>query len=124
MNGNGVSAVGGDTEDLRKHHEKLLAFVNDISSRFAALNFKAYEMAEEIRNLEMRLSGTEASRRCIEWENDQLRREIMFLRKVLLDYGDPPEALRELVAAYRSEMTERGQVPEGEKKGPDVPPAG
>lgn len=110
------AAADGDLESLRRHYEKLLAFVNDISSRFAALNFKAYEMAEEMRNLEMRLSGTVASRRCIEWENDQLRREIMFLRKVLLDYGDPPEALRELVAAYRNEMTARGQIAEGEKK--------
>ncbi len=119
-----AAAAGGDTHKLRKDYEKLLAFVNDISSRFAALNFKAYEMAEEIRNLEFRLSGTEASRRCIEWENDQLRREIMFLRKVLLDYGDPPEALRELVTSYRSEMTARGQVSESETKGRKVPPAG
>lgn len=111
-----LAGSGGDRESLRRHYEKLLAFVNDISSRFAALNFKAYEMGEEIRNLEMRLSGTEAFRRSLEWENDQLRREIMFLRKVLLDYGDPPEALRELVAAYRNEMKARGQLPESETK--------
>jgi hypothetical protein len=117
MSGDENNAAGCvDLDNLRGHKEKLLAFVNDISIRFAALNFKAYEMAEEIRNLEMRLSGTEASRRCLEWENDQLRREIMFLRKVLLDYGDPPEAIRELVSAYRNEMTARGQVPESEKK--------
>jgi hypothetical protein len=70
-----AAAAGGDMDSLTKHNEKLLAFVNDISSRFAALNFKAYEMAEDIR-----------------------------------------KALRELVAAYRSEMDARGQVPEGEKK--------
>jgi chromosome segregation ATPase len=118
MNGDKAlgAAVNDDIDSLLRHYEKLLAFVNDISSRFAALNFKAYEMREEIRNLEMRLSGTEAFRRGLEWENEQLRSEIMFLRKVLLEYGDPPESLRELVAAYRNQMTAIGEVPESEKK--------
>jgi hypothetical protein len=101
---------------LRADNEKLIAVVNEYSTRFAAINFRAYEMAEEIRNLEMRLSGTEASYRCIEWENDHLRAEVQFLRKVLLDFSDPPPAIRELVAAYREEMESRGQsTKEGDK---------
>jgi len=111
-----MSAGGPDLDGLRKHNEKLLAFVNELSTRFAAINFKAYEMAEEIRNLEMRLSGTESSFRCIGWENSQLRQEIRFLRKVLLEFVDPPEAIRELIASYRSEMEARGQVSEGGEK--------
>lgn len=99
------------TEDLRKRNEELLAMVNELSTRFAAINFKAYEMAEEIRNLEMRLSGTQASFRCLEWENRQLREEIRFLRKVLLDLADPPRAIRELVAAYRRETEAREPNP-------------
>ena len=95
---------------LRKDNEKLLAVINELSTRFAAINFKAYEMGEEIRNLEMRLSGTEASYRCIEWENGHLRAEVQFLRKVLLEFGDPPPVIRELVAAYRREMETRGQT--------------
>jgi hypothetical protein len=58
----------------------------------------------------MRLSGTEASYRCIEWENGHLRAEVQFLRKVLLEFGDPPPAIRELVTAYRREMETRGQT--------------
>lgn len=99
----GATPAGAEIDELRKHNEKLLAMVNELSARFAAINFKAYEMAEEIRNLELRLSGTEASYRCIEWENGQLRQEIRFLRKVLLEFSDPPAAIRELVAAYRRE---------------------
>jgi len=95
---------------LRKDNERLLSVVNEFSTRFAAINFRAYEMAEEIRNLEMRLSGTEASCRCIEWENSQLLQEVQFLRKVLLEFGDPPPAIRELVGAYRKEMETRGQT--------------
>jgi len=60
-------AAGLDMDALRKQNQKLLAFVNDISSRFAALNFKAYE----------------------------------------LEYVDPPEAVRGLVFAYRTEMAAR-----------------
>jgi chromosome segregation ATPase len=113
MEGNATEATSAAAEidELRKHNEKLLAMVNELSTRFAAINFKAYEMAEEIRNLEMRLSGTEASYRCIEWENSQRRQEIRFLRKVLLEIGDPPESIRKLIASYRSEMDARG--PEG-----------
>jgi len=101
-----------EMERLRKDNEKLLAVINELSTRFAAINFKAYEMAEEIRNLEMRLSGTEASYRCIEWENGHLRAEVQFLRKVLLEFGDPPPAIREFVTAYRHEMETRGKYPE------------
>ena len=105
-----------EMERLKKDNERLRAVVNELSIHFAAINFKAYEMAEEIRNLEMRLSGTEASYRCIEWENGQLSREIKFLRKVLLEFGDPPPAIRKLVEAYRREMETRGQSPkEGDK---------
>ncbi len=108
--------MSDDIDVLRKDRERLLAVVNEFSTRFAAINFRAYEMAEEIRNLEMRLSGTEASFRCIEWENSQLRQEVQFLRKVLLEFGDPPPAIRELVSAYRREMETRGQYPgEGRK---------
>ena len=110
-NGRSMSAGSADLDDLRNHNEKLLAVVNELSTRFAAINFKAYEMSEEIRNLEMRLSGTEASYRCIEWENRQLRQEIRFLRKVLLEFGDPPQEIRELVAAYRREMEAREPIP-------------
>jgi hypothetical protein len=99
-----------EMDRLREDNERLLSVVNEFSTRFAALNFKSYEMAEEIRNLEMRLSGTEASCRCIEWENGHLRDEVQFLRKVLLEFGDPPPAIRELVAAYRREMETRGQT--------------
>ena len=111
---------GEDLDSLKKANEKLLALVNELSTRFAALNFKAYEMAEEIRNLEMRLSGTQASFRCLEWEDSQLRREIRFLRKVLLEITDPPPEIRELVAAYRKEMTARRQDQEsaGDEKRP------
>lgn len=101
-----------ELERLRKDNGKLLALVNELSARFAAINFKAYEMGEAIRNLEMRLSGTQASFRCLEWENGQLRREIQFLRKVLLEFADPPREIRELVSAYRSEMAARETEPE------------
>ncbi len=104
-----------DTVALRKENEKFLAMVNELSTRFAALNFRAYEMAEEVRNLEMRLSGTQATLRCIEWENGQLRTEIRLLRKVLLEFGDPPPQLRQLVESYRHEMCSRGTLP-GEKE--------
>jgi len=107
----GATPASPEMDELRKHNEKLLAMVNELSTRFAAINFKAYEMSEEIRNLEMRLSGTEASYRCIEWENRQLRQEIRFLRKVLLEFGDPPQEIRELVAAYRREMEAREPIP-------------
>lgn len=107
----GATSASTGMEDLRKHNEKLLAVVNELSTRFAAINFKAYEMSEEIRNLEMRLSGTEASYRCIEWENSQLRQEIRFLRKALLEFVDPPREIRELVAAYRREMEAREAPP-------------
>ena len=114
LEGNNKPPMGnvssGDIDALRKDKERLLAVVNEFSTRFAAINFRAYEMAEEIRNLEMRLSGTEASFRCIEWENSQLRQEVQFLRKVLLEFGDPPPAIRELVSAYRREMETRGQT--------------
>jgi hypothetical protein len=99
-----------DKDELRKHNDKLMAVVNEFSTRFAATNFKAYEMAEEIRNLEMRLSGTQASCRCLEWENSALRQEIRFLRKVLLEFSDPPREIRELVTAYRKEIEARRHV--------------
>ena len=69
MEGSDTGATTASTEmdELRKHNEKLLAMVNELSTRFAAINFKAYEMSEEIRNLEMRLSGSEACFPCIEW---------------------------------------------------------
>lgn len=105
--GTGATPTAAEMDELRKHNEKLLAMVNELSTRFAAINFKAYEMAEEIRNLEMRLSGTQASFRCLEWENRQLSEEIRFLRKVLLELADPPQSIRELVAAYRREMDAR-----------------
>ena len=108
--------MSDDIDVYRKDKERLLSVVNEFSTRFAAINFRAYEMAEEIRNLEMRLSGTEASFRCIEWENSQLRQEIQFLRKVLLEFGDPPPAIRELIAAYRREMETRGQTSKEENK--------
>lgn len=107
----GATPASAGMDELRKHNEKLLAMVNELSARFAAVNFKSYEMAEENRNLEIRLSGTEASCRCIEWENKRLREEIRFLRKVLLEFGDPPQAIRELVAAYRREMEAREPTP-------------
>ena len=110
------NVASGDIDALRKSNERLHSVVNEFSTRFAAINFRAYEMAEEIRNLEMRLSGTEASFRCIEWENSQLRQEIQFLRKVLLEFGDPPPAIRELIAAYRREMETRGQTSKEENK--------
>lgn len=97
-------------DELRKHNDKLIAVVNEFSTRFAATNFKAYEMAEEIRNLEMRLSGTQASYRCIAWENSALRQEIQFLRKVLLEFSDPPQEIRELVTDYRKEIEARRHV--------------
>jgi hypothetical protein len=101
---------------LRGENERLISAVNEFSTRFAAINFHAYEMAGEIRNLEMRLSGTEASYRCIEWENDHLRAEVLFLRKVLLEFADPPPAIRALVVAYRREIEARAQnSKEGDK---------
>ena len=106
------TSAPSEVDELRKRKEKLLALVNELSTQFAAVHFKAYEMAEEIRNLEMRLSGTEASCRCIEWENSQLRREIRFLRKVLLEIVDPPPEIRALVAAYRREMERREPTPD------------
>ncbi len=105
-----------DTGTLRREKEKYLAVVNELSTRFAALNFKAYEMAEEIRNLEMRLSGTQATLRCIEWENDQLRTETRFLRKVLLEFSDPPTEVRQLVESYRKEMSSRETLPDKKKE--------
>jgi hypothetical protein len=104
-----------DTGVLRKENGKYLAVVNELSTRFAALNFKAYEMAEEIRNLEMRLSGTQATLRCIEWEKDQLYTEIRFLRKVLLEFSDPPPQIRQLVESYRKEMSARETLPDKKK---------
>jgi hypothetical protein len=101
---------------LRRENEKYLAVVNELSTRFAALNFKAYEMAEEIRNLEMRLSGTQATLRCIEWEKDQLYSEIRFLRKVLLEFSDPPPQIRQLVESYRNEMSARETLPDKKKE--------
>lgn len=108
MSGSERSTDEEGKDDLRRERERLLVLVHDLSGRFAALNFKAYEMAEEIRRLEMRLSGSEASLRCLEWENRQLLREAAFLRKVLLEYVDPPEVIRELIAAYRRETEARG----------------
>jgi hypothetical protein len=105
-----------DAAALRKENGKFLVVVNELSTRFAALNFKAYEMAEKIRNLEMRLSGTQATLRCIEWENDQLRTEIRFLRKVLLEFGDPAPQVRQLVESYRKEMSSRETVPDKKKE--------
>lgn len=105
-----------DAVALRKENGKFLAVVNELSIRFAALNFKAYEMAEETRNLEMRLSGTQATLRCVEWENDQLRTEIRFLRKVLLEFGDPPPQVRQLVESYRKEMSARETLPDKKKE--------
>lgn len=102
--------ASADMDELRKHNDKLIAVVNELSTRFAAINFKAYEMAEEIRNLEMRLSGTQASYRCLEWENSHLHQEIQFLRKVLLEFSDPPQEIRELVTAYRREIEARRHV--------------
>lgn len=110
-NNTGPASASAEMDEHRKDNEKLLAMVNELSTRFAAINFKSYEMAEEIRNLEMRLSGTEASYRCIEWENSQLRQEIRFLRKALLEFVDPPREIRELVAAYRREMEAREAPP-------------
>jgi chromosome segregation ATPase len=107
---------GDDTGTLRRENEKYLAVVNELSTRFAALNFKAYEMAEEIRNLEMRLSGTQATLRCIEWEKDQLYSEIRFLRKVLLEFSDPPPQIRQLVESYRNEMSARETLPDKKKE--------
>ena len=101
-----------DPDTLRERNRKLIAVVNELSTRFAALNFKAYEMSEEIRTLEMQLSGTRAAHRCIEWENGQLRTEIQFLRKVLLDFSDPPPEIRQLVESYRHEMALREALPE------------
>jgi len=105
-----------DADALRKENGKFLAVVNELSTRFAALNFKAYEMAEEIRNLEMRLSGTQATLRCIEWEKDQLYTEIRFLRKVLLEFSDPPPQIRQLVESYRKEMSVRETLPDKKKE--------
>ena len=105
-----------DVVALRKQNGKFLAVVNELSTRFAALNFKAYEMAEEIRNLEMRLSGTQATLRCIEWENDQLRTETRFLRKALLEFSDPPTEVRQLVESYRKEMSARETLPNKKKE--------
>lgn len=115
MKGEKDPAVSGrfpseDAETLRRENERLLAAINEFSTRFAAVNFKAYEMAEEIRNLEMGLSGSQASRRRLEWENSQLRMEVRFLRKVLLELCDPPQAVRELVTAYRRELEARGEI--------------
>jgi predicted RNase H-like nuclease (RuvC/YqgF family) len=104
-----------DAVVLRKENKKFLAVVNELSIRFAALNFKAYEMAEETRNLEMRLSGTQATLRCIEWENDQLRMEIRLLRKVLLEFSNPPTEVRQLVESYRKEMSARETSPDKKK---------
>lgn len=104
-----------DTGTLRRENEKYLAVVSELSIRFATLNFKAYEMAEEIRNLEMRLSGTQATLRCIEWEKDQLHTEIRFLRKVLLEFSNPPTEVRQLVEAYRKEMSARETLPDKKK---------
>jgi len=105
-----------DVVALRKENGKFLAVVNELSTRFAALNFKAYEMAEEIRNLEMRLSGTQATLRCIEWEKDHLYTEIRFLRKVLLEFSDPPPQVRQLVESYRKEMIARETLPDKKKE--------
>ena len=105
-----------DAVALRKENGKFLAVVNELSIRFAALNFKAYEMAEEIRNLEMRLSGTQATLRCVEWEKDQLYTEIRFLRKVLVEFSDPPPQIRQLVESYRKEMSSRETLPDKKKE--------
>lgn len=110
----GAQAV--DTDTLQSENGKYHAIVNELSIRFAALNFNAYEMAEEIRNLEMRLSGTQATLRCIEWENDHLRTEIRFLRKVLLEFSDPPPQIRQLVESYRKEMSARESLPDKKKE--------
>jgi hypothetical protein len=104
------------TDTLRREKEKHLAVVNELSTRFAALNFKAYEMAEEIRSLEMRLSGTQATLRCVEWEKDQLHTEIRFLRKVLSEFSDPPSQIRLLVESYRNEMRSRETLSEKKKE--------
>ena len=109
-------AQANDAAALGKGNGKYLAVVNELSIRFAALNFKAYEMAEEIRNLEMRLSGTQATLRCIEWENDQLRTETRLLRKVLLEFSDPPPQIRQLVESYRKEMSARETLPDKKKE--------
>jgi predicted RNase H-like nuclease (RuvC/YqgF family) len=105
-----------DAGTLMRENEKYIAVVNELSTRFAALNFKAYEMAEEIRNLEMRLSGTQATLRCIEWENDQLRAETRLLRKVLLEFSNPPTEVRQLVESYRKELSAREMVPDRKKE--------
>jgi len=109
----GAQAV--DTDALRSENGKYHAVVNELSIRFAALNFKAYEMAEEIRSLEMRLSGAQATLRCIEWEKDHLYSEIRFLRKVLLELSDPPPQIRQLVESYRNEMSARTTLPDKKK---------
>ena len=105
-----------DAGALRRQNEKYHAVVNELSTRLAALNFKAFEMAEEIRNLEMRLSGTQATLRCIEWEKDHLYSEIRFLRKVLLEFSDPPPQIRKLVESYRKEMSARETLPDKKKE--------
>lgn len=78
-----IERLRQELERCQAERAKLASLYDEIASRYAALNFKAYKLSEDNFTWEVNASGLRASEAYLYRERDQLRVEIDILRRVV-----------------------------------------
>jgi hypothetical protein len=90
----------------QEEREKLDALYDEVASRYAALNFKAYKLSEDNFTFETNATGLRAQNSFFLRERDQLRMEIGILRQVIASCDSQTDQCRQ----FREEILRQAQA--------------